>query len=143
MSQLIVISVIGTDRTGVVQDITKAVLACGGNIEESRMSTLGKEFAMLLLVSGNWHTLNRLEGALDKLSRGRQSHLFHPQDGDTGSKDDRMPYAVDVVALISRELFSISANFFSSRGHRNCRRSNTELCCSTHWLTHVRCADGH
>ena len=61
MSQLIVISAVGTDRTGVVQDITKAVLACGGNIEESRMSTLGKEFAMLLLVSGSWHTLNRLE----------------------------------------------------------------------------------
>jgi glycine cleavage system transcriptional repressor len=61
MPQRIVISAIGNDRTGVVQDLTRVVLACGGNIEESRMTTLGSEFAMLLLVSGNWHTLSRLE----------------------------------------------------------------------------------
>ena len=53
MSQLIVISAVGTVRTGVVQDLTKVILSCDGNIEESRMTTLGSEFAMLLLVSGN------------------------------------------------------------------------------------------
>ena len=68
MSQLIVLSAIGNDRTGVVQDITKVVLSCGGNIEESRMTTLGAEFAVLMLVSGNWHTLSKLESALDKLT---------------------------------------------------------------------------
>ena len=65
MSQLIVISAIGTDRTGVVQDLSKVILACGGNIEESRMTTLGAEFAMLMLVSGNWHTLDKLEKELN------------------------------------------------------------------------------
>ena len=76
MSQLIVLSAVGTDRTGVVQDITKVILACGGNIEESRMTTLGSEFAILMLVSGNWHTLNRLEKALDKL--GGDDNLTTP-----------------------------------------------------------------
>jgi len=51
MSQLIVISAVGSDRTGVVQDLSKVILSCDGNIEESRMATLGSEFAMLLLVS--------------------------------------------------------------------------------------------
>ena len=68
MSQLIVISAIGSDRKGVVQDLTKVVLGCGGTIEESRMTTLGSEFAMLLLVSGNWHLRNRLDRELEKLS---------------------------------------------------------------------------
>ena len=67
MAQLIVISAIGRDKPGIVQSISKAILSCGGNIEESRMTTLGSEFATLMLVSGNWHTLNRLETALDKL----------------------------------------------------------------------------
>jgi len=70
MSQLIVLSAIGSDRTGVVQDITKVIMACDGNIEESRMATLGSEFAMLMLVSGNWHTLDKLERQLEKLGRG-------------------------------------------------------------------------
>ena len=75
MSQLIVLSAIGSNRTGVVQDITKVILASGGNIEESRMTTLGAEFAVLMLVSGNWHTLSRLESALDKLTSDSLSIL--------------------------------------------------------------------
>ena len=54
MTQLIVLSVLGSDRSGVVDSISKVILDCGGNIEESRMTALGKEFAMLMLVSGNW-----------------------------------------------------------------------------------------
>jgi glycine cleavage system transcriptional repressor len=68
MTQLIVISAIGPDRTGVVQDIAEVILNCDGNIEESRMTTLGSDFAMLLLVSGNWHTLSRLEKGLETLT---------------------------------------------------------------------------
>ena len=47
MNQLIVISAVGRDRAGVVHDLTRTVLDCGGNIEESRMTALGNEFAML------------------------------------------------------------------------------------------------
>jgi glycine cleavage system transcriptional repressor len=115
MSQLIVISAVGTDRTGVVQDITKAVLACGGNIEESRMSTLGKEFAMLLLVSGSWHTLNRLEGALDKLTQDGSLTYSIRKTETRPAKGDHMPYAVDVVALDQQGIVFNLANFFTSR----------------------------
>ena len=51
MEQLMVISAVGGDRTGVVHDLTRVVLDCGGSIRESRMTTLGSEFAMLVLVS--------------------------------------------------------------------------------------------
>jgi glycine cleavage system transcriptional repressor len=73
MQQLTVITAVGSDRAGVVHDLTRAVLECGGNIVESRMSALGSEFAMLLLVSGNWHTLARLESELKKV--GESSDL--------------------------------------------------------------------
>lgn len=115
MSQLIVISAIGTDRTGVVQDLTKVVLACGGNIEESRMTTLGSEFAMLLLVSGNWHTLGRLEQGLDKLcEKGDLTVAIRKTDAKP-TEEDRMPYAVDVVALDQQGIVFNLANFFASR----------------------------
>src|SRR3954464_7348178 len=66
--QFIVISALGSDRTGLVYDLTRVVLDCSGNIVDSRMSAFGNEFAMLLLVSGNWHTLAKLETELKKLS---------------------------------------------------------------------------
>jgi len=115
MSQLIVISALGTDRTGAVQDLTKVVLACGGNIEESRMTTLGSEFAMLLLVSGNWHTLSRLEQGLDKLRAGGDLQVSIKKTDVKQTKEDRMPYAVDIVALDQQGIVFNLADFFTSR----------------------------
>lgn len=114
MSQLIVLSAIGTDRTGVVQDITRAIMACDGNIEESRMTTLGEEFAMLMLVSGNWATLGKLERELEKL--GEQDNLTFTirKTGARAIKEDRMPYAVDVVALDHQGIVFGLANFFAA-----------------------------
>jgi glycine cleavage system transcriptional repressor len=113
MSQLIVISAIGPDRTGVVQDITEVILNCDGNIEESRMTTLGSDFAMLLLVSGNWHTLSRLEKGLDKLADSGLSFTIR-KTGEPKIKEDRMPYAVDVVSLDHQGIVYNLANFFAS-----------------------------
>ena len=114
MSQLIVLSAIGSDRTGVVQDITKVVLACGGNIEESRMTTLGAEFAVLMLVSGSWHTLSRLESALDKLADDNLSISIRKTDA-RAIRSDYMPYAVDVVCLDQQGIVYNLADFFAKR----------------------------
>lgn len=51
MRSNIVLTLTGTDRTGIVQDITKLLLDLGGNVETSRMARLGGEFAILMLVS--------------------------------------------------------------------------------------------
>jgi glycine cleavage system transcriptional repressor len=115
MSQLIVISAIGSDRTGVVQDLTKVILACGGNIEESRMTTLGREFAMLLLVSGNWHTLSRLEQGLDKLRQSSGLTIAIKETDEKPVEEDRMPYAVDIVSLDQQGIVFNLANFFATR----------------------------
>lgn len=115
MSQLIVLSAIGTDRTGVVQDITKVILSCGGNIEESRMTALGSEFAVLMLVSGNWHTLTRLENGLAKLNKNDQLTVSIRKTGERAIKGDRMPYAVDVVSLDQQGIVFNLADFFATR----------------------------
>jgi glycine cleavage system transcriptional repressor len=115
MSQLIVISAIGSDRTGVVQDLTKVILAGDGNIEESRMTTLGAEFAMLLLVSGNWATLNKLEQGINKLARSAELTVtIRPTDTKLPA-GDRMPYAVDIVSLDQQGIVFNLANFFAAR----------------------------
>ena len=113
MSQLIVLSAIGSDRAGVVQDITEVILNCGGNIEESRMTTLGSEFAMLMLVSGNWHTLNRLEKGLQKLGDDNLTFAIR-KTGERQVKEDRMPYAVDVVSLDHEGIVFNLASFFAA-----------------------------
>jgi len=99
----------------VVQDLTKVIMSCGGNIEESRMTTLGSEFAMLLLVSGNWHTLSRLQQGLDKLCENGQLTVAIRKTDAKPPSQNRMPYAVDVVALDQQGIVFNLANFFASR----------------------------
>ena len=47
----IVFTLTGTDRIGIVEEITQLLLRLGGNVETSRMARLGGEFAILMLVS--------------------------------------------------------------------------------------------
>ncbi len=115
MSQLIVLSAVGTDKSGVVKDISKAILDCGGNIEESRMAALGAEFAVLLLISGNWHTLAKLEKALDELRDKDELTITIKKTGERSGQDDCIPYGVDVVCLDQPGIVFHISEFFAVR----------------------------
>jgi glycine cleavage system transcriptional repressor len=51
MKEYVVFSLLGSDRTGLVDRITQAIGAARGNLEDSRMAVLGGEFAMVMLCS--------------------------------------------------------------------------------------------
>jgi glycine cleavage system transcriptional repressor len=116
MKQLIAISAIGGDRTGLVYDLTRVVVDCGGNVLESRMTALGNEFAMLLLVSGNWHTLAKLEGELQKLAESSGMTISARRTETKPPRPDVVNYTVDVVCLDQPGVLHSLAGFFASRG---------------------------
>jgi glycine cleavage system transcriptional repressor len=114
--QFIVISALGNDRTGLVYDLTRVVLDCSGNIVDSRMSALGSEFAVLMLVSGNWHTLAKLETELKKLSDASGITVSLRRTEQRAARKDLVTYSVDVVCLDQPGVVHNLAGFFSSRG---------------------------
>lgn len=115
MKQHIAVSAVGSDRTGIVHELARVISDCGGSISESRMANLGSEFAMLLLVSGNWHSLAKLETELKKLadSSGLIIHLKRTEP--RAARADMLPYSVDVVCLDQTGIVSGLSGFFSSR----------------------------
>jgi len=116
MKQLLAISAIGSDRTGLVYDLTRVVVDCGGNILESRMTALGNEFAVLMLVGGNWHTLAKLEGELAKLAESAGLAITSRRTEPRGTRADMMSYTVDVVCLDQPGVLHALSGFFSARG---------------------------
>ena len=71
MKQSLVMTVIGKDRPGLVEELSAVIEAHGGNWEESRMVHLADEFAGLLHVHVSERRVGELEQALaglDKLS---------------------------------------------------------------------------
>src|SRR5882757_2139061 len=116
MKELIVICAIGSDRTGLVYDVTRVILDCSGNVLESRMTALGNEFAMLLLVSGHWHTLTKLESEFKKLSDSSGINITIRRTETRSLRPDAVTYSVDVVCLDQPGVVFNLAGFFSSRG---------------------------
>ena len=64
-----VIATIGEDRPGLVNEISALVRGMHLNIDDSRMTVLGGEFAILLMIEGNWNTLTKLEDAIPALEQ--------------------------------------------------------------------------
>jgi glycine cleavage system transcriptional repressor len=60
------LSAVGRDRPGIVADLAQLIFDCEANLEDSRMTILGNEFAAILLCSG---TSDRLEKRLSEGAR--------------------------------------------------------------------------
>jgi glycine cleavage system regulatory protein len=72
---MLVLSVIGADRTGLVQSIAEKVSAVGANWEESRMARLAGQFAGILLVTVDTARSDELVASLRKLGEASALHI--------------------------------------------------------------------
>jgi glycine cleavage system transcriptional repressor len=116
MKQHLAVSAIGSDRTGMGHELTRVISECGGNISESRMANLGTEFAMLLLVSGNWHALAKLETELKRLAETSSLSIHLKRTEPRAPRTDMLPYSIDVVCLDQTGIVSGLSGFFATRG---------------------------
>lgn len=79
------------------------------------MTALGSEFAMVILVSGNWHALSKLESAVEKLTADNDLTVSIKKTEQRKGTEDCMPYLVDVVSIDQPGIVFNLANFFASR----------------------------
>ena len=63
----LIITATGFDRPGIVSEISGVITTHGGNVEESRMSRLGADFAIIMLVSVAPDWLESLNVALQSI----------------------------------------------------------------------------
>lgn len=64
MSQHLVVTAVGTNRPGIVNQLTQLVSSCGCNIVDSRMALFGSEFTLIMLVSGAHNAIIQIETRL-------------------------------------------------------------------------------
>jgi glycine cleavage system regulatory protein len=73
MRETLVLTVLGADRTGLVEALADRIAAAGGNWEASHMARLAGQFAGILLVTVERGRIDELVGALRALdARGLQ-----------------------------------------------------------------------
>ena len=115
MEKLLAVTAIGPDRTGLVRDLSKAISTSGGSILQSRMTTLGKEFAMLVLVEANWHAIKKVEEALARLQENADLTITTRTTSEQDRSDPAIPYNIDIVSIDQEGIVAGLADFFAGR----------------------------
>jgi glycine cleavage system transcriptional repressor len=79
-----ILSAIGRDRPGIVADLAQLIFDSGANLEDSRMTILGNEFAAILLCSGDAPELERqlTDGARRLEWENRLTVFLRPLEGE-------------------------------------------------------------
>ena len=115
MSEQLVITALGKDRPGIVEALSDALTSRQMNIEDSRMSVLGGEFAIMLLVSGSDEAIHDFIGELAGLEKTLDMNLMAKTTISLEEQSSLVPYAVEVVAMDHPGIVHDLARFFSSR----------------------------
>ncbi len=79
-----ILSAVGRDRPGIVADLAQLIFDCEANLEDSRMTILGNEFAAILLCSGSSSDLERRlsDGARRLEWEHRLTIFLRPLEGE-------------------------------------------------------------
>jgi glycine cleavage system transcriptional repressor len=111
----LVVSALGKDRPGLVEQLTQTVLDCRCRIKDSRMAVLGGEFATIMLVVGNWNAVAKLETVLRRLEETLDLSIQSRRTDARASAANLIPYGVEVVSVDNPRIVHDIANFFSRR----------------------------
>ncbi len=111
-NQLLVQSLTPSSKSPLLA-IAKRIADAGCNLSESRVSTIGTEISLMLLASGAWDALAKLETALTKLGRDESLRLVHYRTGPRENSSHLLPYLVEVVAADRAGIVARIVEFFS------------------------------
>jgi len=112
----LVLTAVGPDRPGLVNQISTLVLAAGANLEDSRMAILGGEFALLMLVSGEASAVTRVEQGADELGSRLGLRVLTKPTTSKRPPRDFLPYQIRVTGVDRPGIVQRVAAVLASRG---------------------------
>ncbi len=123
MKHWFALSAIARDRPGIVADLSELIYDCDCNLEDSSMTIFGREFAVLLRLSGQSPDSNqRLSTACKRLEWKKRLTVFFPPLEEAplryGAGQDTLHYELlatsvdkaDIVPRVTRGLAEHGAN---------------------------------
>lgn len=111
----IAITVLGANRAGLIEGLMKAIRDCGCSIGDSRMTVLGDRFSMMLMLSGTWDAIAKIESMLPRLEHQLQIKVIGQRSEARKRQGNMMPYAIEVVAVDQAGIVHDITQFFAQR----------------------------
>tara|TARA_Y100000588_G_C13943744_1_gene791194 strand:- start:72 stop:599 length:528 start_codon:yes stop_codon:yes gene_type:complete len=115
MQNFLAISATGANRRGLLDELSTAICDSGANIADSRMTVLGKEFALVMLVSATWNAIAKLEDSIPRLEKSLDIRIVSRRTEARDPANEKMPYAIEVVSVDHPGVVNKIAHFFTVR----------------------------
>jgi len=115
MENYLVFSAIGNDKPGIVDELTHSIREYGGNINGSRMAVFGCEFTVIMMVSGAWDVIAKIENALPRLEKKLDLIISSKRTTLKKNQTTILQYMVEVIAMDHPGIVHDVARFFSQR----------------------------
>src|SRR3954468_11579611 len=112
----LVLTAVGPDRPGLVNEISSLVLAAGANLEDSRMAILGGEFALLMLVSGDDAKVHDVEARSTGLGERLGLRIITKHTSAQPVARDFLPYQIRVTGVDRPGIVQRVAAVLAGRG---------------------------
>jgi len=92
----VVLTAVGPDRPGLVNQLSSLICEAGAGIEDSRMAILGGEFAMILLISGPPAAIEAVEKIGGQVEADLGLRCVLKETSATPPPSDSLPYRIEV-----------------------------------------------
>lgn len=117
MQKHLVFTLTGPDRVGLVEDITEVLLKYQGNVEMSRMTRLGDQFAILMLVAIPEEQFDALRQGLRGLRDEGYKVTTSPAEQSYATRyNGWVPYQVKVTGADHEGIIHDIARYLADKG---------------------------
>jgi glycine cleavage system transcriptional repressor len=111
----VVLTAVGPDRPGLVNEISALIRTAGANLEDSRMAILGGEFAIILLIAGAADAIERVKQIGAQLE-GELKLRCILKETSRSVPTDYLPYRIQVSGADRPGIVQAIAAILAGRG---------------------------
>lgn len=115
MSEYLVLTAMGSDRTGCVSELTKLASSCGCNIIDSRMAIFGLEFTFIMLLNGSGRAINQIEAKIPIIAQRLDLITMMKRTSGYKAQDFTQHYHVEYAGIDQPGILKSVTAFFAAR----------------------------
>lgn len=112
LNSFLVITALGPDHSRTVDLLTQTITNFGANILTTRMTTLGNEFGIMLLIEGSWGAIAKIEASLPGIEQKLGITTTVRRTTPKQAVKKTMPYLVHAVTNDREGILNDLAHFF-------------------------------
>ena len=116
LNSYLVVTALGPDKPNLVHQLTHSFTHCGGNILDTRMTSLGSEFGIMLLIEGSWGAIAKIEASISSMEEKIGLTINIRRTTPKQPRLKTMNYLVHAVTIDREGIINDLTKFFTSEG---------------------------